>query len=38
MAGVNQIQVNADVGLTFAQPAALYPASGPERRDGRRNP
>ena len=36
--GVGQIEVNAKIGLTFANGAALGPAPGPERDPGRRDP
>ena len=38
MPGINQIQVNPDVGLTFATGLRSILAPGPRRCDGRRDP
>ncbi len=38
LAGINQIQVKPQIGLTFASAAALVPAPGSRRHHGRRDP
>ena len=36
--GINQVQVREQIGLTFADGAAVVPAPGPEHHPRRRNP
>ena len=38
LAGINQVQMKEQIGLTFASALALVPAAGPRHHPGRRDP